>query len=304
MTLNRKIIVGYDDNERADDALALGKQIAEAMGAEVVAAHVLLVHPLLRGGADPTGIGEEREFPADRERTAAHAGATLEQVHSTSVARGLHELAEELGADLVVIGSSRHGKAEQTVLGNVAMALTHGSPCAVAVAPSGYRRTAQPVSAIVVGYDGSPESKAALESAYELARATSAPVRPVIAAAPPTPVYGKGGGTSGGWSALKEAIETESRAEVETAAASAPDDVTVEPKVVSADPVEALADEARAPGSFLLVGSRAYGPVRRVLLGSTSRALANTTPAPLIVYPRGVDAEWVTAARPEARATA
>ena len=46
------------------------------------------------------------------------------------------------------------------------------SPCAVAVAPSGYRDgAAEGVSAILVGYDGSPESKLALESACDLARA-------------------------------------------------------------------------------------------------------------------------------------
>jgi nucleotide-binding universal stress UspA family protein len=59
------------------------------------------------------------------------AGMTSTYVDSTSVARGLHELAEETAADLVIVGSSRHGKAGQTLLGNVAVALMHGSPCAV-----------------------------------------------------------------------------------------------------------------------------------------------------------------------------
>jgi nucleotide-binding universal stress UspA family protein len=304
MTPNHKIIVGYDDSEQAGDALAFGRQIADATGAELVAAHVVLVHALLRGGADPMGVEAEYELPAELEAAATVAGATLETVSSPSVARGLHELAESVGAGLIVVGSTRYGKAEQTVLGNVAMSLTHGSPCAVAVAPSGYRDSAESVSTIVVGYDGSPESKLALESAYGLARAMSAPIRVVTVAEPPTPVVGKGGGTSGGWRALNEAIEAQARAELETAASSAPDDVTVEPKLVSGDPVEALADEARSPGSILVVGSRAYGPVRRVLLGSAARALANTAPAPLVVYPRGMHAESAPAGQAKVQATA
>lgn len=298
------IIVGLDGSEQAGDALAFAKQLSDATDAELVAAHVFLSHPLLRGGADPMSVEEEREYPSGLEAAAAAAGAVVQRVDSTSVPRGLHELAEELGADVVVVGSSRHGKAGQTLLGNVAMGLVHGSPCAVAVAPSGYRDKSQPLSTVVVGYDGSPESKLALESACDLARATSTPVRLIIAAEPPTPVVGKGGGTSGGWGALKDVIEAEARAELDTAASSAPDDVTVEPKLVSGDPVEALADEARSPGSILVVGSRAYGPVRRVLLGSTSRTLANTAPAPLIVYPRGMHAESTAASRAGAQATA
>jgi nucleotide-binding universal stress UspA family protein len=301
MTPNHgKTIVGLDSIEQARDALALGRQISEATGADLVAAHVFLSHPLLRGGADPLAIEEEREFPADLETAATGAGATVELVRSTSVARGLHELAEEVGAGLVVVGSSRHGKAEQTLLGNVAMALTQASPCAIAVAPSGYRDRSEPISSVIVGYDGSPESKLALERAYELARALSAPVRLVTVAQPPDVIYGKGGG----WHALKETIEAEARAELDKAASSAPDDLAVEPKLVSGDPVEALADEVRTPGSILVVGSRAYGPIRRVLLGSTSRGLANMAPAPLVVYPRGMHAESSAADHAEAHARA
>jgi hypothetical protein len=36
------------------------------------------------------------------------------------------------------------------------------------------------------------------------------------------------------------------------------------------------------------VGSRAYGPVRRVLLGSVAKQLVRSAPCPLIVTPRGM----------------
>jgi Universal stress protein family len=37
------------------------------------------------------------------------------------------------------------------------------------------------------------------------------------------------------------------------------------------------------------LGSRGYGPVRRVLLGSTSNALMRSARCPVIVYPRGME---------------
>ena len=299
-----KIVVGYDDSDQANDALALGRQIAEATGAELILSHVFLLHPLMRGGISSVELDEDRELDTRIAALASDISATRRDVDSMSVARGLHELAEEGGADLVIVGSSRHGKAGQTLLGNVAVALLHGSPCAVAVAPRGYRdRAAEPVSAIVVGYDGSPDSKLALESACGLARAHDVPLRLVTVAEPPPQIYGKGGRASGGWHALKESIEEEARAQLEAARSTTPADVTVEAALVSGEPVAALADAAKAPGSILVLGSRAYGPVRRVLLGSISRALADKAPAPLIVYPRGMHAEPRTSGRAEAETT-
>ena len=65
-----------------------------------------------------------------------------------------------------------------------------------------------------------------------------------------------------------------------------------------------LADAAKAPGSILLVGSRSYGPLRRVLLGSVSRALAGSAPAPLIMHPRGMHEQPKAEPTAEVRTTA
>ena len=55
--------------------------------------------------------------------------------------------------------------------------------------------------------------------------------------------------------------------------------VTVGPP---ADELLAFADEV----DLLVVGSRRHGPLRRLLLGSTSAYLARTAPCPLLVLPR------------------
>jgi nucleotide-binding universal stress UspA family protein len=300
-----KIIVGFDGTDQGKDALALGKQLAGATGAEVILSGVFLLHPMMRGGGDPIAAEEERELAKQVDAAAGEAGVKSQNVGSTSVARGLHELAEKSGADLVVVGSSTDGDHGHTHLGSTATSLLHGSPCAVAVAPTGYRdATPESVSTVVVGYDGSPESKSALESASELARATGATLRLIAAAEPPPIVFGKSGGASGGWWALKEGIEDEARTQLESAQSELPADVSAETKVISDDPISALTQEASAPGSILVLGSRGYGAVRGVMLGSVSRPIAMHTPAPVIVYPRGAHAEEHGEASAEAAVTA
>ena len=282
----RKIIVGYDGSERARDGLALGKLIAEASGADLVVAGVFQFDPIW-GGRDPTFQEAEAYLAREIERAAESVGAESEAIPSSSPGRGLHELAEEIDADLVVVGSSHQSRAGQVLAGNVGTALLHGSPCSVAIAPHGYAAGADPqLAQIVVAYDGSPEAQMALEDAIALARASEALLKLVTVAAPPVISYGKGGGSSQGWQALKESVEELMRERLEQATASIPGDVRLESVLVNDEPATALAQIARNDGALLMLGSRTYGPLRRVLLGSVATELARRAPCPLIVHPR------------------
>ena len=59
-------------------------------------------------------------------------------------------------------------------------------------------------------------------------------------------------------------------------------------RLLDGDAVGELA-EASAELDLLVLGSRGYGPVRRVLFGSVSRALARYAACPVVVVPRGAD---------------
>jgi nucleotide-binding universal stress UspA family protein len=52
----------------------------------------------------------------------------------------------------------------------------------------------------------------------------------------------------------------------------------------------------------LVVGSRGYGPLRAVLLGSVSRRLMTEAHCPVIVVPRGVEAALEALLEESARA--
>ena len=282
----RKILVGYDDSDQAKDALALGKQLADATGAALAVAGVFQFDPIWKG-FDSHFHDAEVEYARQIEAAADSVGAEAEAFPSSSAPRGLHELAEEIDADLILVGSAHHGRVGQAIAGSTGVALLHGSPGAVGIAPLGHRdNTSAGIGAIVVGYDGSPESAHALTTACELAKATHAKLKLVTVAEPPAIGTGKGG--AGGWRELKEAIEELMRDRLTEAEETVPEGIDVDPTLVSGHPAEELVKIADAPGTILVVGSRGYGPLRRVLLGSVSTALVRSAPCPMIVTPRGM----------------
>ena len=296
----RKIIVGHDLHSGGADALALGRQLAQASDAQLVVAGIFPI------GALPTGfesswIDEQAKVAKEIQSIADEAGAEAEAFPSRSPALGLHALAEEVDADLVVVGSSRHSTAGQILAGNVGLGLLHGAPCAVAIAPRGYAENPTDISTVVVGVDGGQDSRVALEAATDLADVSGATLKLVAVAQEPPISYGKGGGMVG-VKDLKEAIEEQVRKDLDEASEST-GDVPFEATVVSGEPAEKLA-EAASPGSILVVGSRGYGPVRRVLLGSVSTELMRSAPCPVLVHPRGAENEPRTDRSVDARTVA
>ena len=285
----RKIIVGHDLNDGGRDALALAQAISEATSATLVVAGVVPI-PAQSFQFSAAWSEAEKRMKAEIEQAAAAVGAEAETRPSSSPTRGLHLLAEEIDADLVVVGSSSRGKADQIFAGNVGLGLLHGSPCSVAIAPQGYREHEREPSTIVVGYDGTHESDLALRDAIDLAKAGGCKLKLVSVAEDPPIVYGKGAGPAQGYHELKTAIEEQVRERLDQARMTIPDEIDAEAILVTGDPAEEVAAAAR-PDDVLILGSRAYGPLRRVLLGSVSSALARSAPCPVIVHPRGAEAE-------------
>jgi nucleotide-binding universal stress UspA family protein len=287
----RNIIVGYDGSAQAKDALALGEVIADTTGASLTLAGVYHFSPRL-GGLDPVLHDVEAAHIDELEETAATVGGRAEAVASSSPARGLHQLAEDTEADLVIVGSAHHGRLGQIVVGSVGVALLRGSPCPVAIAPRGYaERAPAGIAQVTVGFDGSPEANMALADALELARASNAPVRIVAVAEPPPITYGRGGGPNYSWHAFTDEIKGIMRERLDRAVASVSDDVRVEATLVEGHAESALAEIAVEDGGLLVLGSRAYGPLQRVLLASVSTELVRSTPCPVIVHPRPAHAE-------------
>src|SRR5919204_941948 len=72
-TMYRKIVVGYDDTEQAKDALALGRQLADATGAALIAAGVVAIGSMWAAGDADRGDADA-QFARKLDEAAAAAG--------------------------------------------------------------------------------------------------------------------------------------------------------------------------------------------------------------------------------------
>lgn len=270
------IIVGIDGHAGGRDALALGRELA-APDATIAMANVYLDDSFPTRGSNPA-FTAERDAESRELLAAARSQAGLEaevsSVAAPSVGRGLHELAEDLGADLLVVGSSHHGLLGRVVQGDHMRSALNGAPCAVAVAPRGYAEHPHALTEIGVGYDGSPEARTALDAARRLAARHGARVSVFEALA-----IGLAFADAG------HPGQMDIGEEVDRAHDRLDELGGVEAHAAYGDPAEELALFG-ASVDLLIVGSRGYGPLGRLVHGSTSWRLAGLVRCPLLVLPR------------------
>lgn len=278
----KNVLVGVDGRPNGRDAIALARQLSDPDGA-ITLAHVRAgtLH-LSQAIAPDTRDDQDADSNQllERERADAGVDAEIASVVAPSPGRGLHERAEEQGADVLVVGSTSRGPFGRAMLGDDTRGALNGAPCAVAIASTGYSENPVPLARIGVAYDESPESKMALALARKLAEPTRATIRVLEVVSIPT--YAYAGLVP---AAIGDNIEVMLR-EANGRLQELPD---VDAQAVYGMTGEALA-EFGDDVDMLVAGSRGYGPVKRLVLGSTSEYLERHARCSLLVLPRGVGA--------------
>jgi nucleotide-binding universal stress UspA family protein len=283
------LIVGIDGSaERSRDALMLAARLADP-GQRLLLIHV---HPYgalssLMGAQYDTLLGEIADS------TLARAEQTLDPpiehetrlVSHRSPAAGLHELATDVGAALIVVGSSHRSGLRRVLVGSVAESTLLGAPVPVAIAAHCDADGEHVLRTIGCGFDGSPESHEALEWAADLARRRGARLA-VLAVHGPLAFGGVSTGGAVAYQAANNALHRMHDQKMRTAIASLEDPIDVDGRLLIGDPVTELT-EASADLDLLALGSRGYGPLRTALLGSVSRGLARSAACSIVVLPRG-----------------
>jgi nucleotide-binding universal stress UspA family protein len=298
----KKIIVGVDAREGGRDALALAAALARLSGAELIAVHAYPYDYYISRGTR-TGFEEAMHGAAmetlDDELERAGVPARAIAVPDGSPGRALHLAAERAHADLIVVGSAHRGRIGRVLAGDVTAGTLHSSPCPVVVAPAGYAQHGGKLETIGVGYDGSPESHAALELARDLAEAASARLRIIDVVVPPEP-GGPFPAYRPDWTEHARIRREEAEERIERITADLGEIATGD--IAFGDPATELAYEGNRV-DLLVTGSRNYGPIRRLMLGSTSSKLVHSAPCPVLVTTRSVedDAEEATVRRSAAR---
>lgn len=272
------VLIGVNDAEGGRDAIALGKMLVARDGA-LTLGHVYHQEPPGPWRMADVRVTEDRErAPELLERAGSEAGvrAHTRWIGAPSVGRGLHEMAEMIGADLLVVGSSRRGLLGRTALKDDTRASLNGAPCAVAIAPAGYSQHPPLMREVGVGYDGSPESEHALRIARKLATEQRSKLSVFEAVSLPANAYVFAGIAPG--DKAYEQLVADARRRV-----AALDGV--EPHAAYGQPAEELALYS-ASLDLLVIGSRSYGPIGRLVHGSIAQHLARTARCPLLILTR------------------
>jgi nucleotide-binding universal stress UspA family protein len=279
------IVVGVDGLQGGRDALALAQRIGDLAGGALVAVHVHPYEPFpLRGLRTDIEALAREEAQALLDGQLAEAGVQARAIVTaeTSPGRGLHRIADRLHADLIVIGSPHRGALGRVVAGDTARAVIQGATRPVLVArPSGAAPFAGEV--VGIGYDGSPESRAALAWAGRFALAIGARVHVLCAAEPP---QGFSPSISYGinWVALAPERREYAEGLVAEAVAELGNGATGEAMVgLAREELIKLSERV----DLVVLGSRGYGPVRRALLGGSSDRVVHAAACPVVVVPRG-----------------
>jgi nucleotide-binding universal stress UspA family protein len=229
----------FERNEQVE--LALEKALARRVWGPAAPGNVKIE---VRPGAGPVG-----------ERVAAYA--------------------QELGADLLVLGNHRRRGRERASHGSVSQSALRASSLNVAVVPGHHAASARRPRRFLVAVDFTPASERAVQQAFAMA--------------------------GYGCSVLLVNVQRRPLSESERAAVrdllvrlvpfdAARSGLTVQVLVLeSADPAEAIVLAAeRLDADVILMGTRALGGVRRVLEGSVSQAVVGITSRPVLLQ-RDVD---------------
>jgi nucleotide-binding universal stress UspA family protein len=138
-----RVVIGYDGSEAGEDAVAFGLTWCRSTGdVPVVATVYPEEHPLGAGRVDAEWAAYVRELgqeTLDKAQAVASDAAIYRLVASTSAARGLADLAEDVDAAAVVVGGSRKDAGGRRRIGSVANRLLYGATVPVCVVPEAWQ---------------------------------------------------------------------------------------------------------------------------------------------------------------------
>jgi nucleotide-binding universal stress UspA family protein len=267
----RRIGVGVDGNPGGRDAVVLGSALARATGAQLIliTAHV---EPYLRFAmpmpeeAGWNSLHRQAWTTVASARDSLAPAARIEVQADVFEWRALDHVVRVTHADLLVVGSAHDAREGRVRLGRHAGELQDHLERPLAIAPRGMRdREGARLGRIGVGFDGEPESQAAVDLAGSIAVAAGAKL--VVRGVAPE----------------REQAELADAALGAARATGAQAQIDVTPGRAT-DALYRLCEQV----DLVVIGSSRSGTPGRVLLGRTGHALIRDAPSPMLVVPRPV----------------
>jgi nucleotide-binding universal stress UspA family protein len=288
-TFPTKVLLATDGSPDAALAARAAADVAEGAGAELCVVHAWHAVPTARFRAFMRSqlgqiAGEVLEGQVERLEGAGASVADARLVEGRA-ADGILDLAGELGADLVVLGSRGLGPVAHLALGSVSEAVVHHARCPVLVLRGG--EGAWPPRRVVFAEDGSEAARAAGDLAAGICGRHGAGGL-LIHAYPRLPeVDAEGRGFD------PRAVEDDLRQQEHALLARAKElegRLRSRPRVrISVGDATAhilrAAQEDAPEATLVALGSRDLDAIGRMRLGSVSTKVLRAAKGPVLVYP-------------------
>jgi nucleotide-binding universal stress UspA family protein len=275
------IVVGLGPSDGSADALVLAQLLAESLGAPLVLAHNQpreAVREFLESEDDQLMRSlSDAGFAQVQDLVSNHHEPGFRVARADSPADGLRQIAEQENAQLIVIGPSEPSGLGRLRPRSVGEKLLAEGRLPVAIAPRGYAEAEHSLSLIASAFDGSPESRRALEWAAHLTTNDAGQLR-VISVHAPIPVTGLGFTAQSVDPGLRQDLKREQTAAI--AALGGP----VEALLRDGSPAGVLVEASRE-ADLLVMGSRGRGPLPAALLGSVAHYVVPRAACPVVIHP-------------------
>ncbi|TCJ00037.1 universal stress protein [Aeromicrobium sp. IC_218] len=280
-------LVGYTADDRGAEAVALACALG-GPGAHLDLAIVLPEHTPFSAvypGTDhgySSVLADQVDAWAEEALALVPEGVTARVMARavSSPAEGLIAMAEETGAQAIVLGGRKRHVAGFFAPGAVASALLHSSPIPVAMgspeAVASLEQAQGRLERYTVLVGNRPGHKSVVRFAAESAAAQGLPLRVVsLLAQDELPT---------GSASVPELVAAERARVAELVSVLG---IEAEVTVASGDSIDdAVAELTWKPGEVAVVGSSRLARKRRLFLGATAQRVLRTLPVPLMVVPK------------------
>lgn len=290
------VVVGYLAGKAGRSALHLAVEAAQTLKTSLAVATVVpkpwttpspaRIDVEYATWADQLGADSQHEAERNLQQITKGVDVSFHKFASRTAGEGLLDAAEQLGAQVLVTGSSSDGSLGQVVLGSTTDWLLHSSPIPVAISPRGYRGAKSgKLIRVTCAYSGTPESVKVVERVKALTDELDVEMRVVTYAIRGRTMFPPEVGLHAEDSLLQEWA----RQLRETLAKLKADGVVgddVELQVVTGNGWdEALDDTEWDDGELLALGTSSRRSLKTVFLGSHGAKIIRHSPVPVLVLP-------------------
>lgn len=289
-----RYIVGLSPDQGGREALALGSLLARSSGGSLT---VVTVVPETWGPPSLARVDAEyAQFVLQNaQKSLAKAKASISgdveadftAVPAKSARDGLMRAAQDMGADCIVIGSSRSAPPGRFAEGSVATGLLHSADIPIAIAPRGYLPDPRSVvRRISCAFSPSPASAVVVRRSAELCDAFKVPLRLVTLIVRDKQMYPTGAGYDAE-NMVANTMREQAQVALDEVTADWDGAVQLSSEIGDGKTWKSAFDSLLwANAEILVIGSSSLGPIARVFLGSKSGKIAHNSPVPCLIMPR------------------